>query len=306
MVSGTLRPDIAVAALTSASSTPSGRLRTKHDARAPRRRAPGDRVDRGGLQLGQVDVAALRRRALQVVAPAPRAARGSWTMSTGSDALDRGRAGGEERDARAVRSGSAGSGRSEKRSAPGRRVGAPRGRAGGRRAAAGTRRAARACPAPMTQTVRSTSTGGMHAPEPSNTIAPGVRATPPARRRPPRSSRTARPRARRPRAGSRPCARPRARRPRGSRRRRARRAPRSRAGRRATAPASATRGSAGPPRPMQTITGSTPASRSSAGPVPGDRGLAGALAGADHGQLRPVERDRLVARRRRAAAPGAS
>ena len=66
----------------------------------------------------------------------------------------------------------------------------------------------------------------------------------------------------------------------------------------------------GPPRPMQTITGSR--SASSDGPVPGHRGLAGALAGADHGQLRAVERHRLVARRLqaqarapRSAAPGA-
>ena len=62
-------------------------------------------------------------------------------------------------------------------------------------------------------------------------------------------------------------------------------------------PASATRGSAGPPRPMQTITRVRSLLAEQRRPVPGHGGLARALAGGDHRQFRPLERHGLVVRR---------
>ena len=61
-------------------------------------------------------------------------------------------------------------------------------------------------------------------------------------------------------------------------------------------PASATWGSAGPPRPIATTTGSSASPRREAGHLAADRGLAGALARADHGERRRVE-GRAVDRR---------
>ena len=192
-------------------------------ARAPRPRAHGDRVDRGGLELGEVDVAALGRRALEIGGERRRAAPGWWTTSTGSGTPSTAVAPVVKTATRAPSgTGSAGSGRSDERAARPAGVGRALGgehEVGPQRA--GTPRTARALPAPRMQTVRSTSTGGMHAPEPSNTIAPGLeRRRQRGAGRHVRVERRAR-EARRPRAGSRPCARRRAPRPRGSRRRRA-------------------------------------------------------------------------------------
>ena len=133
-----------------------------------------DRVDGGGLQLRQVDVAALGGRAVEL--RGERAAPGEVRRAHHrlGDVLHPGGAGGEDRDARVVRHAPRPARAAcENGTAPAGGSGAPS--AASTRSARASRYSANGsgAPAPRMQTVRSTSTGGMHAPEPSNTIAPG-------------------------------------------------------------------------------------------------------------------------------------
>ena len=228
---------------------------------------------------------------------APSGAPGSWTRRTGSHAFHPGAPVVNTATRAPAGSGSAGSALSAKAarrtvasaapSAASTQIGAQRG---------GTPRTARVGPAPRTQTVRSTSTGGMHAPDPSKISAAGSSDAASAAPAGTFDSNGA-PASRRPRSGTRPSVHPRARRPRGSRRPRATPPRRSPAALRATG-VGCRHARLGRPTPAHAHDHRVRAPvAQQRRPVAGHRGLARALAGADHGQLRPVERHGLVVRR---------
>ena len=170
-------------------TSPTGRLRT-NTTRAPLGRVPaGDRVDRRRLELGEVDVAARRRRPGR--GPPASAARRARLVdaTTRLHALARGRAGGEERHPRAVgqRLGRLGPQR-RSGSAPGGRLRALGAPARDRRAAGGTRRTARARPRRARTRCGPPPPAGCRRPSPRTRSRPG-RARPPA---PPRRARSTR------------------------------------------------------------------------------------------------------------------
>ena len=306
-LSASARAGATSASQLSASSTPTGRLRT-NTTRAPALGgAAGDRVDRGRLQLGQVDVAAAPPRR----APGRRRARARRARlveaTTRLHALAGRRAGGEQRHARA-RPAAARPARAAARSAraAGRRRAPSCGAAPGRaRSSAVVRERLRLAGADHADRAVDLHRRDAGARALEDERARLRRAPPRARRRRPRSTRhgaPARPAAHAPAAD-------------GAHARQHRVLEVVGRG----VAAAARRPRAGPPapcRPRRHARLGRPAAAHADDhrvalaqqrrPVAGHGGLAGALAGADHGELRARRRRPARSAAGRGAAPGAS
>ena len=153
---------------------PIGPVADEDDASALGAGAHRHGVDGGGLQLGEVDVAVLGGRPVELGGQRRAASQVGGHEHRVGNALARACAPVVNTATRAPSgSGSSGSAWSTNGRAPAGGSGAPS--AASTRSARARRYSANGSggPAPRMQTVRSTSTGGMHAPDPSKTIAPG-------------------------------------------------------------------------------------------------------------------------------------